>query len=252
MNKVLFITSFHSTAREISKSLSEYFKVQVCSASAPAIKRILPIFVPEAVVFCSIGLQDELSELTELIARECAEYPVLTIGEKSDDAIFEKYFNEGRFESVYLPVNHQLLVSQLHFMLGLDGADRPTADGSEMRKKHILFVDDNGMMLRRMKDMISEEYKVSLATSGIKAISIIAKDKPDLVFLDYEMPGCDGRETLEMIRSDEEIADIPVVFLTGMSEKKYIEAVLELKPAGYLLKPPETDKIMALIRKIIG
>lgn len=73
-----------------------------------------------------------------------------------------------------------------------------------------------------------------------------------MIFLDYEMPGCDGRQTLEMIRSDECMADIPVVFLTGMSEKKYIQAVLELRPAGYLLKPPATDKIMDMIHKILG
>lgn len=43
-----------------------------------------------------------------------------------------------------------------------------------------------------------------------------------------------------------------MVFLTGMSEKKYIQAVLELRPAGYLLKPPATDKIMDMIHKILG
>ena len=46
--------------------------------------------------------------------------------------------------------------------------------------------------------------------------------------------------------------DIPVVFLTGVSDKEHIEAVLELKPAGYLLKPANADRIYNIIEKVLG
>ena len=60
--------------------------------------------------------------------------------------------------------------------------------------------------------------------------------------LDYEMPVCDGRQTLEMIRSEEEIADIPVVFLTSRGDAESVKNVMALKPKGYLLKSmPEAD-----------
>ena len=75
---------------------------------------------------------------------------------------------------------------------------------------------------------------------------------PDVILLDYEMPMCDGKMTLQMIRELEEAKDIPVVFLTGVSEKEHIKAVLGLHPAGYLLKPASAEVIFETLNKILG
>ncbi len=75
-----------------------------------------------------------------------------------------------------------------------------------------------------------------MAHSGLAAIRTIVLNRPDLILLDYEMPVCDGKQVLEMIRSDKDIADIPVIFLTGKVDKQSIKNVLALKPAGYLSK----------------
>ena len=80
----------------------------------------------------------------------------------------------------------------------------------------------------------------------------MGKFKPDLVLLDYEMPVCDGRQTLEMIRSDDDFSQIPVVFLTGVGDRAHIEQVIDLKPQGYLLKPPVKDMLMEKISEILG
>ena len=69
--------------------------------------------------------------------------------------------------------------------------------------------------------------------------------------MDYEMPVCDGKMTLEMIRADEDMKDIPVVFLTAINDRANIQAVLKLKPAGYFLKPPIKEKLIAEIEKIL-
>ncbi|MDE6213304.1 MAG: response regulator, partial [Lachnospiraceae bacterium] len=70
---------------------------------------------------------------------------------------------------------------------------------------------------------------------------------PDLILLDYEMPVCDGRQTLEMIRSDEEIADIPVIFLTNKGDAESVKKVMALKPNGYLLKTMPEQEIKNII-----
>ncbi len=119
-------------------------------------------------------------------------------------------------------------------------------------KKKILVVDDDPMMLRNVKKMLDENYDVSIVNSGMKAITSLGKKKPDLILLDYEMPICDGKQTLEMIRSDEAFKDIPVVFLTGLGDMEHIKAVLSLRPAGYMLKPPDKDKLIASITKVLG
>ena len=79
----------------------------------------------------------------------------------------------------------------------------------------------------------------------------IGKKRPDLILLDYEMPVCDGRQTLEMIRADDEISDIPVIFLTGVNDREHIEPILALRPAGYLLKPPVQERILEAIKKAL-
>ena len=66
------------------------------------------------------------------------------------------------------------------------------------------------------------------------------------------MPVCDGKMTLEMIRADEDMKDIPVIFLTAVNDKANIEAVLKLKPAGYFLKPVVKDRLFAEIEKVLA
>lgn len=67
-------------------------------------------------------------------------------------------------------------------------------------------------------------------------ITHLAKKPADLILLDYEMPVTTGAKVLEMIRSEAETESIPVMFLTGKSDKESIMQVLSLKPADYLLK----------------
>lgn len=117
-------------------------------------------------------------------------------------------------------------------------------------KRKILVVDDSGAMLRTVKEWLQDKYQVVLANSGAMAIKCLAMNKPDLILLDYEMPGWDGKKTLEEIRSDEEIMDIPVMFLTGVADKEHIAAVLGMNPVGYLLKPVEQNKLLQMIEEV--
>ena len=71
----------------------------------------------------------------------------------------------------------------------------------------------------------------------------IGKKRPDLILLDYEMPIVDGKQTLEMLRSDPAFADLPVVFLTGRGDPDVVRKLLALKPMGYLLKYLKPEEI---------
>lgn len=117
----------------------------------------------------------------------------------------------------------------------------------ESRRHKILVVDDSEFMLARIRQLLSDKYDILESNSSISAIKIIAVNRPDLVLLDYEMPICDGKQALEMIRSDEDIADIPVMFLTGRGDKESVKNVKALKPEGYLLKTMPDDFIMKTV-----
>lgn len=111
------------------------------------------------------------------------------------------------------------------------------------RKPKILIVDDSEFMRGKMVKLLQAGYDLIEASSSISAIKKIAVNRPDLVLLDYEMPVCDGRQALEMIRSENDIADIPVMFLTGRGDRESIKNVVALKPAGYLLKNMSDEEI---------
>ena len=103
-------------------------------------------------------------------------------------------------------------------------------------KKKILVVDDSLTIRHGMKQLLEGDYEVALAESGVAAIRTITLNRPDLVLLDYEMPIVDGKQTLEMLRSEKSFEDIPVIFLTGRRDTTTMIQVMPLKPAGYLLK----------------
>lgn len=114
-------------------------------------------------------------------------------------------------------------------------------------KKKILVVDDSEMMRRAMQELLGSDYEVSEVSSGVAAIQSIALNRPNLILLDYEMPVCDGGQVLEMIRSEKNMSDIPVIFLTGRGDAESIKKVMALKPAGYLLKNLKPEDIKANI-----
>ena len=98
------------------------------------------------------------------------------------------------------------------------------------------MVDDSATVRQGIQKLLDEEYDVTLARSGTAALRCMILDKPKLVLLDYEMPVCDGQQVLEMMRSEEALADIPIIFLTGRGDPETVKKLLALKPDGYLLK----------------
>ena len=96
-------------------------------------------------------------------------------------------------------------------------------------------------MLKKKK---KSEYKVSMANSGLQAIKWLGKNRADLILLDHEMPVTNGPQVLEMLRSDDETKNIPVIFLTGKSDKESVMAVVALKPEGYFLKNISREELL--------
>ena len=137
-------------------------------------------------------------------------------------------------KGVGTPIDHGNAMAEVEKYLSR--REEQEAQDQAAHRKKILIVDDSLTIRQAMKQLLEGDYAVSVAESGVAAIRTITLDPPDLVLLDYEMPVCDGRQTLEMLRSEEAFADIPVIFLTGRRDTDTMIKVMPLKPAGYLLK----------------
>ena len=111
-------------------------------------------------------------------------------------------------------------------------------------KKKILVVDDSGVMRRNVKNLLGDKYQVILANSGAMAVKYLSLD---LVLLDYEMPVINGKQVLEIVRTEQDFSGVPVIFLTGKNDRNTIMDVMGLKPEGYLLKSMSSDAFVQAI-----
>ena len=116
-------------------------------------------------------------------------------------------------------------------------------------KKSILIVDDDPQYLTMVREWLKATYKVAMANSGLQAIKWLGKNKVDLILLDHEMPVTSGPQVLEMLRSDSETCNIPVIFLTGKGDKESVMAVVALRPDGYFLKGIQKEELLQKIQE---
>lgn len=114
---------------------------------------------------------------------------------------------------------------------------------ADQDKKTILCVDDENDILLILQTALSEEYKVRTAGSGKEALASVEEHCPDLVILDLMMPVMDGMETLENLKKMPCMTGVPVLFLTGVSDKEKIRQALNLGTRFYLTKPFELDDL---------
>lgn len=256
MKKILLIGKLNHVMKETNNFLSQFFNVQLCSENSSVLDGMMKIVNPDLVLISLIGVYGIDTSIFFMLSDQYSKIPVLTIGTKEESDKFFKYYEEEQFENLIRPVDNTIIMDAVCRRLGLDKSEVEKNAAEEKKeivnKKRVLVVDDNGTTLRTIKAMLEEQYDVAIAISGAQAMTSIGKKRPDLILLDYEMPICDGKMTLEMIRADEDMKDIPVVFLTAVNDRANIEAVLKLKPAGYFLKPPIKDKLIAEMEKILN
>ena len=180
-----------------------------------------------------VYIKDRCSELDE---------QVIVIGAKIEFDTVKGFIPESQIFKFYeRPLDMETLLNDIEKYL--------ESEAQYARRKSILIVDDDVSYMSMVMDWLKEKYRVATVNSGMQAIKWLAKNHADLVLLDYEMPVTTGPQVLEMIRSDDTLADLPVMFLTGKSDKESIMNVLSLKPAGYQLKSNSKEQLLLNIEQ---
>ena len=119
-------------------------------------------------------------------------------------------------------------------------------------KKTILVVDDTPENIQVLSGVLGEHYRIRAATSGEKALKICAADPlPDLILLDVMMPDMDGHEVCRRLKKDTRLCNIPVVFVTAMSEDDDEARGFELGAVDYITKPIKPAIVLQRVRSQI-
>ena len=117
---------------------------------------------------------------------------------------------------------------------------------------NVLVVDDNELVRSSLELIIDAEVDLNVCatvSNGVEALEWIARQKPDIVLLDMQMPEMDGLECIARIRELD--ADLPILILTTFDEKEYIINGLASGANGYLLKGMEFEKLIQSIHDVI-
>lgn len=118
-------------------------------------------------------------------------------------------------------------------------------------RKRILAVDDAATILLRITDALEKYYDVVTVNSGARALRFLEQEKPDLILLDIRMVPKDGFETLREIRAMEDRADIPVIMLTGLEDRKSVMEGIKLGISDYVLKPFTPNDLLERIQRVL-
>ncbi|EJN06246.1 DNA-binding response regulator [Phyllobacterium sp. YR531] len=113
----------------------------------------------------------------------------------------------------------------------------------------VLIVDDSPQALGFLTDALEQSgFSVLIATSGHAALKVVERITPDIVLMDAVMPEMDGFETCTRIKTTASVTQVPVIFMTGLSETEHIIHALEAGGVDYLTKPINIDELQARIR----
>ncbi len=255
MKKILLIGELGEIARSLNECLAGTFQVQLCSEQIENIQAMVKITKPDMIIICQIGIEEVDSTIFTWIQEKIPQIPVLGITTSEGWQQCREYYKTEQFTVLFRPVTKQELLQTCNkLLLGKSGADNPNGkmQDNPYQKKKIMLVDDSAILLRSMKSMLEKRYDICLAKSGEQALNMIPRENPDLILLDYEMDGMDGKETFEAIKEDQDMKWIPVVFLTSVANRQSIYSVLQSKPDGYILKPPDEERIFETIEEILG
>ena len=119
----------------------------------------------------------------------------------------------------------------------------------------ILAIDDNSDNLISLKAIMEDSFPGSIvftAINGSKGIELAIANNPDVILLDVIMPGMDGFEVCRLLKSDERVSDIPVVFLTALKgDRENRIKALDIGAEGFISKPIEETELIAQIRAMV-
>lgn len=236
-----------------------------CNANKVALYDVLLAEVPNVIIVC-LGNETLDSILAYNVMKDVIRgtgCSVIVVANEDDKNYFKKHTVLDKVHFLSRPVP---LLSLYEFLIRIEEEiEKNRGERMSMfdefvnenaskydRHRSILLVDDDTEQLVQIKEQLREFYDVTPVKSGEMAFKYLSRNTPDLILLDYMMPGEDGPSVLRRLKEHEKYADIPVIFLTGMTEKNtVIRTLTELKPQGYVIKPSKKSELVAKIIDVL-
>lgn len=268
--KILFTGHGEKLIDNVIQLIQGQYEIEKCPPLETNIRWALKTEHPAAVVVCLMNETREMVRIYDSLESEnvAAQIPVILIGDDEDCFQFQSRLSLKGLSVFKRPLDREGFVKTLQQICEAAASqsevkiepkeEKVTKKKRNMEmadvlseRKSILVVDDDVRMLNVIKLYLQDLYDVTVVPSGKLALKFVSKRNVDLILLDYLMPEMDGPEVLKEIRVNAPDTEVPVIFLTGVSDKDEVMRGLEYRPNGYLLKPVTKDTLLERVTEVL-
>ncbi len=241
MQKLLALASTIEKEREFRHGFDGLYNVKYSLITNDILSEV-GSFIPECiVVYIEGAMRQKLFSMIDFREDDrFKDVPMLLVADEKDREIFSTNVIPGAAYELPEYSSMESIRTAIDRLMISSG-----------RKKHILVVDDDLVALKVVKGYLERQFKVTCVKSGAQALKFLEKQFPDCILLDCYMPEMDGPTTLKKIRIMDKGGTVPVVFLTGNSEKDMVMRSLSLHPSGFLLKPVNQGELIDKLSELV-
>jgi len=161
------------------------------------------------------------------------------------------WVNDGTLNAYTTPGGHRRIKKEdmIKFMMDFK---IPIPKEIAQDIKRILIIDDDIEMLEELEEALkSKKFKIELALNGFEAGRKIYRRKPDLILLDFKMPGMDGFQVCELLKKDEETENITIIAVTALNMEEDIKKIKKCGVKKIIHKPVDISKLKKIINESV-
>jgi CheY-like chemotaxis protein len=183
-----------------------------------------------------------------------ADIPIMFITSLNSIEDQEQGLEVGAVDFISKPFSRKIAIQKIQTHLKIktyeaEPIEYISNDDNNDNRDTILVVDDAPQNISLIVEILKQDYKVSVATSGQKALDLLESGlQADIILLDVVMPDLDGFSICKKVKSMKKFKDIPIIFLTVLEDKKDVVQGLELGAVDYVSKPVEPTVLKARIK----
>jgi len=162
------------------------------------------------------------------------------------------WMNEGVLQGYTTPGGHRRVMEReiREFMLRYK---IPVPDELQGQTRRILIVDDDIEFLEELREALSSDsFHLDCALNGFEAGRKIYQKRPDVLLLDFKMPGMDGFQVCAALKKDKEMKNIPVIAITSMTSDEEIARIKKSGVKKYFSKPLNVEKLKKYLNQLLG
>ncbi|MCL2211094.1 MAG: response regulator [Treponema sp.] len=250
--KLIYVDDMNYSLISFKKGLSKFYEIYL-SESAEKMYKILEKVTPDLILL-DVNMPDVngYETIKDLKADErYSSIPVIFLTCNSDRESVVKGLSLGAADYVIKPFNSEKLIDSIENLFSAKSNTANRIAEKSDSDTHILVVDDMTSMLRTIHHALHDKYKVSLLSNSGVVIDFLQNNRPDLIILDYLMPGLSGFALIPKIREMPGFANIPIIVVTTEGTFRNVKEAKALGANDFIVKPFEPKELNYKVEKHI-